>query len=464
MLRSATRRAIRSRNGLRRRFHALFYESLELRPLGFEKLESRRVFAGPPSISPISNVQVPEDTPDVVASFNVSDPDTPLSSLSLAASSSNQSVVPNASIQFSGTGSLKTIRLFPNANAFGTTTLNVTVSDGSNSASTSFLLNVTSVNDAPAGTDRTVSINEDAVYTFAAANFGFSDPNDSPANSLLAVRIATLPGSADGVLRLSGMPIIAGQSISVASIGSLTFTPTANVNGNARGAFTFQVQDNGGTANGGVDLDASPNTINFNIAAVNDAPAGADRTVGINKDAVYTFAATDFGFSDPNDSPANSLLAVRIATLPRSADGVLRLSGMPIIAGQSISVASIGGMTYTPITDVNGNSRGAFTFQVQDNGGTANGGIELATGPNEIVFEVRNVPLAPFGLAVTTSTDSTVSLIWNDVATETEYLIERSSDNSIWTSAGTVAANVNTFTNTGIIEGTAFSYRVIATN
>ena len=37
-------------------------------------------------------------------------------------------------------------------------------------------------------------------------------------------------------------------------------------------SFTFQVQDNGGTANGGVDLDASPNTITFNVTAVNDAP------------------------------------------------------------------------------------------------------------------------------------------------------------------------------------------------
>ena len=50
----------------------------------------------------------------------------------------------------------------------------------------------------------------------------------------------------------------AGQSISVANInsGNLKFAPAANANGAGYASFTFQVQDDGGTANGGVDLDA----------------------------------------------------------------------------------------------------------------------------------------------------------------------------------------------------------------
>ena len=56
----------------------------------------------------------------------------------------------------------------------------------------------------------------------------------------------------------------------------LTFAPAANANGTPYANFTFQVQDNGGTANGGVDLDQSANTITINVTPVNDAPAGAD--------------------------------------------------------------------------------------------------------------------------------------------------------------------------------------------
>src|SRR5207302_3579130 len=48
----------------------------------------------------------------------------------------------------------------------------------------------------------------------------------------------------------------------------------------------------------------------------NHAPAGANKTITTLEDTSYTFAVADFGFSDLNDSPANNLLSVEIATLP----------------------------------------------------------------------------------------------------------------------------------------------------
>ena len=47
---------------------------------------------------------------------------------------------------------------------------------------TGFLLVITinALNDPPSGTDNTVSTAEDTAYTFTAADFGFSDPNDTP--------------------------------------------------------------------------------------------------------------------------------------------------------------------------------------------------------------------------------------------------------------------------------------------
>ena len=57
------------------------------------------------------------------------------------------------------------------------------------------------------------------------------------------------------------------------------FTPVANASGAGYASFTFQVQDDGGIANGGVDLDQSANTMSIDVTAVNDAPAGTDNTV-----------------------------------------------------------------------------------------------------------------------------------------------------------------------------------------
>src|SRR5262249_13743591 len=159
--------------------------------------------------------------------------------------------------------------------------------------------------------------------------------------------------------------------ISAANIASglLTYTPPANANGTAYASFTFQVQDDGGTANGGVDLDPTPNTITINVTSVNDAPAGTDKTITILEDAPYAVASADFGFTDRNDSPANNLLNVKITTLPTA--GALTLSGSAVSAGQVVSKANIdsGLLVFTPAANANGSPYATFTFQVQDDGG-----------------------------------------------------------------------------------------------
>ena len=92
------------------------------------------------------------------------------------------------------------------------------------------------------------------------------------------------------------MAVTAGQSIAVADItgGLLSFTPAANANGTGYASFTFQVRDDGGTANGGVDTDQSPNTITIDVAAVNDPPPSGVTIIGTDGadlvDATHTVA------------------------------------------------------------------------------------------------------------------------------------------------------------------------------
>jgi VCBS repeat-containing protein len=143
------------------------------------------------------------------------------------------------------------------------------------SADDTVAVTVTAVNDAPTGSDATISLVEDGSHTFAAADFGFGDATDGGSNSgadaLSSVTISTLPSL--GTLTLDAVAVNAGDVISAADIaaGKLVYTPVANGNGSAYASFTFVVQDNGGTANGGVDSDPVANTITFNISAVADA-------------------------------------------------------------------------------------------------------------------------------------------------------------------------------------------------
>ena len=166
----------------------------------------------------------------------------------------------------------------PNGSAARIVTTSTQDVDGNAGVGAQTLINLTPVNDAPVGAANTVTAVEDTTYTLQVADFPFSDPSDDDAsvvgdaNALLAVKITTLPAS--GTLLLSGVAVTAGQTVSVTDIsaGHLTYAPAANSSGTAATTFTFQVQDNGGTANSGVDLDATPRTLTIDITAANDAP------------------------------------------------------------------------------------------------------------------------------------------------------------------------------------------------
>ena len=255
---------------------------------------------------------------------------------------------------------------------------------------------VTPVNDAPVGTSRTVTTPRNLSYVFAAADFGLTDPDDAPAgNALSSVTITTLP--ARGSLTSGGVPVEKGAVIAVRTItsGFLTFTPVANTAASSYTSFSFKVKDDGTTLNGGVDTDLTARTMTINVSAANNAPVGAPRTVTCNEDTTYTFKSSDFPFSDPRNSPANTLLAVKIATLPEK--GSLTFGTKLVTVGQVVTVATIAQLKFKPEFHANGIGYTTFTFQVQDNGGTANGGVNLDPVPRTMTINVFPVNDKPVG-------------------------------------------------------------------
>ncbi|MEP6969233.1 MAG: DUF4347 domain-containing protein, partial [Betaproteobacteria bacterium] len=294
----------------------------------------------------------------------------------------------------------------PNASGTPYATLNFQVQDDGGTANggvdldpvaRTLTLNVTAVNDAPVGSNKTVTVLEDATYTFAASDFGFSDPNDTPANTLINVRITSLPVT--GTLTLSGSAVALNQFISLANInaGNLKFAPAANANGAAYANFGFRVQDSGGTANGGVDLDTTERSMTVNVTPVNDAPAGSDVGLSTNEDTPYVFSLADFGFSDASDSPAHALQSVKVTTAP--INGSLQLNGVAVVAGNFVSATDVGNgkLVFVPLANANGSNYASFTFQVQDSGGVANGGVDLDPTPNTATISVASVNDAPVG-------------------------------------------------------------------
>jgi hypothetical protein len=246
-------------------------------------------------------------------------------------------------------------------------TVTFVANDGtSSSTTTTRQITLTAVNDPPAGTNKTVTTSEDTGYAFTTADFGFSDATDGGANTLLAVKIATLP--ATGSLKLSGVAVTVAQFVSAANItsGLLVFTPAANANGAANASFTFQVQDNGGTANGGVDLDQSPNTMTIDVTAVNDVPSftrGADQTV-LEDAAAQSVATWATALSAGPADESSQLLNFIVSN-----------TNNPLFSVQP-AVSAAGTLSYTPAANANGSA--TVSVQIHDDGGVANGGVDTS--------------------------------------------------------------------------------------
>jgi Ca2+-binding RTX toxin-like protein len=247
-----------------------------------------------------------------------------------------------------------------NANGLGYASFSFKVSDGTALSASVYTMtaNVTSVNDAPTASNRTITTNEDTARALAVADFGFADVDTG--NTLQSVTLTSLPTA--GSLQLNGLAVTASQVISVAdlSAGKLVFTPAANANGTGYASFGFKVSD--GTA-----LSASAYTLTAHVTAVNDAPTASNRTITTNEDTARALAVADFGFADVDTG--NTLQSVTLTSLPTA--GSLKLNGLAVTASQVISVAdlSAGKLVFTPAANANGTGYASFGFKVSD--GTA---------------------------------------------------------------------------------------------
>jgi VCBS repeat-containing protein len=196
----------------------------------------------------------------------------------------------------------------PSLNYNSDFTIATSVDDGVAAAITgNKVMTGTAVNDAPSGGNITVSATEDTDYTFTLADFGFSDVEG---NSFQRVWITTLP--AQGTLKHLGAGFAAGNYVWTTDIDSgwLTYTPPADANGSGYTDFTFEVQDDGGTANGGIDRDSTANILTIDIAPVNDTPVvsgtftGAVTEGNIGDAAVTATGTISISDVDTGDSPS----------------------------------------------------------------------------------------------------------------------------------------------------------------
>ncbi len=135
----------------------------------------------------------------------------------------------------------------PNANFYGTDTVQYQVTDSKGAASTAtVIIGVSSINDVPASSNDTASIAEDNNVSIAV----LSNDSDVEDGTNLTVQIVSNP---------------AHGTATVNSDKTITYAPKANFNGND--SFTYKVTDKNGAT--------STSTVNITVTSVNDGPTAA---------------------------------------------------------------------------------------------------------------------------------------------------------------------------------------------
>ncbi len=337
---------------------------------------------------------------------------------------------------FSGTGrdinaALATLRYTGNANVNGTDTITQTVTSGGTTDTDSVTVNVAAANDAPTGANdsQQVFVNQ------AATGNVLTNDSDLDGDALAVTQFVWngVTTAAGGTATNAGV-----GTLTIAADGAYTFTPAAGYAGAVPSA-TYTLSDSGG-------LTATA-TLSFTLDGVNDAPSGVDRTITVAEDNAYGFTASDFAFTDPNDSPANGLKAVIITTLPTK--GTLTLGGVTVSAGQSVLAADLGSLLWRPAANANGTGYASFTFQVVDDGGTANGGVDTDASANTITFNVTPVDDAPLARDDTAQTFENLAVTGNVLLTDTE-VDSQSMTMTQFTWGGTTVAAGGTVTIAGV--------------
>jgi hypothetical protein len=306
------------------------------------------------------------------------------------------SIATTASHGTAGVGSSTgVVSYVPTADWNGTDTFVVQASDAyGGTASTTFTITVTPVNDVPSftkGSDQTVPEDCGSQTVSNWATTISAGPNNEASQSL------TFHVSNDNNVLFSIQPAIT-------STGTLTYTPASDANGTA--TVTIILKDNGGTANGGVDTSASQ-TFTITVTPVNDAPSftkGSNQTVleDCGTQAIPGWATAI------STGPANE--SGQTLTFPLTASNSALFSVQP-------SLSATGTLTYMPASDANGSA--AITVTLKDDGGTANGGVDTsATQTFTItVTAVNDAPTVTVpGSAVTTNEDAPVPVSGISVA------------------------------------------------
>jgi galactose oxidase len=163
-----------------------------------------------------------------------------------------------------------------------------------------------------------------------------------------------------------------------------------------------------------------------------------------------------FFVQTPNATGITKVTWIRLPSVTHAFDQNQRINRL------NFSQAT-GGLNVTAPSSANLCPAGHYMLFILDSNGVPS--VAKIIQINAGALPVPAVPAAPINLVLNVASKTTINLSWTDSsANEDGFKIERSLDGRTFTQIATVAANVTTYSNTGLTCATFYHYRVRAFN
>ena len=315
-----------------------------------------------PTLDAISNVAVNEDPGEQTVNLTgiSAGPNEGTQGLTFTAVSSDPTVVPNPTVEYTSPSSTGTLKFTPVANVFGTATITVTVADNGGTVNGGVNDSRPHVHDHGQRGQRRPDAGRPC------------QPLDRPGRrpSRRSTCRASRPGPNEPTQFINIIPasdnpgLIPTPTITYTSpnaTGTLKFTPAAGQHGTA--TITVTLTDDGGTSNGGVNTFVRTFTVSVN--GPNEPPTlDAIGIVTVNEDAPeQTVNLTGISAGPANESG-------QTVTVAAVSDNTALVPNPTV----QYTSGSTGTLKFTPAANTSGTA--TITVTVTDDGGTANGGVD----------------------------------------------------------------------------------------
>ncbi|HVT89389.1 MAG TPA: fibronectin type III domain-containing protein [Tepidisphaeraceae bacterium] len=271
-----------------------------------------------------------------------------------------------------------------------------------------------------------VSVNSNAVLATGIieqlADKDFFDFSTLMGTVSFTVSPAAIGGNLDATLTLYNS---SGVVITTANTGTLGETISANV---AAGQYFLAVGSHGSTGDLGQytlsgTIVTSPN---FVATPANLAAIASNGQVNLSwSDMSWNETGFEIGRSDDGGSTWNAITTIDAGV--------------------------------THYTDAGAEVGSNYIYRVM-----AIGELENSDYSNHATVAVT--PAIPIAIGAIALSASQINLTWHEVDGATGYRVDRSANNSTWTTVATVGAILTSYTNTDLTSGTRYYYRIVATS